>query len=110
MPYESMHHHQSSAPNGMLDSLSLQLRDAEMRRTEIERAHQVNTSNKVKSKLNFNKIYVFKKRLLLLFASFLFRGGYRKRWHKYAICRAAVARIRKLSRICSRARVNLRKK
>ncbi|XP_050317259.1 RIMS-binding protein 2 isoform X10 [Bactrocera neohumeralis] len=40
MPYESMHHHQSSAPNGMLDSLSLQLRDAEMRRTEIERAHQ----------------------------------------------------------------------
>lgn len=49
MPYESMHHHQSaaaavaagSAPNGMLDALSLQLRDAEMRRTEIERAHQV---------------------------------------------------------------------
>jgi len=49
MPYESMHHHQSAAaavaagttPNGMLDALSLQLRDAEMRRTEIERAHQV---------------------------------------------------------------------
>ncbi|EDW42050.1 GM24230 [Drosophila sechellia] len=48
MPYESMHHHQSAAaavaagttPNGMLDALSLQLRDAEMRRTEIERAHQ----------------------------------------------------------------------
>ncbi|EDW25043.1 GL24475 [Drosophila persimilis] len=48
MPYESMHHHQSAAaavaagtaPNGMLDSLSLQLRDSEMRRTEIERAHQ----------------------------------------------------------------------
>lgn len=49
MPYESMHHHQSAAaavaagvtPNSMLDALSLQLRDAEMRRTEIERAHQV---------------------------------------------------------------------
>ncbi|XP_064550324.1 uncharacterized protein Rbp isoform X11 [Drosophila montana] len=48
MPYESMHHHQSAAaavaagvaPNSVLDSLSLQLRDAEMRRTEIERAHQ----------------------------------------------------------------------
>ncbi|XP_051862419.1 uncharacterized protein LOC117573526 isoform X14 [Drosophila albomicans] len=48
MPYESMHHHQSAAtavaagvaPNSMLDALSLQLRDAEMRRTEIERAHQ----------------------------------------------------------------------
>lgn len=49
MPYESMHHHQSAAaavaagiaPNSMLDALSVQLRDAEMRRTEIERAHQV---------------------------------------------------------------------
>ncbi|KAM8707418.1 hypothetical protein ACLKA7_011494 [Drosophila subpalustris] len=48
MPYESMHHHQSAAaavaagvaPSSMLDALSLQLRDAEMRRTEIERAHQ----------------------------------------------------------------------
>lgn len=47
-----MHHHQSAAaavaagvtPNSMLDSLSLQLRDAEMRRTEIERAHQVSHS------------------------------------------------------------------
>lgn len=57
MPYESMHHHQSAAaavaagtaPNGMLDSLSLQLRDAEMRRTEIERAHQVIYSNHTNS-------------------------------------------------------------
>lgn len=56
MPYESMHHHQSAAaavaagvtPNSMLDSLSLQLRDAEMRRTEIERAHQVSHSLEAK--------------------------------------------------------------
>lgn len=48
MPYETMHHsqqhhhhHQTSTANGMYDSLSLQLRDAETRRSEIERAHQV---------------------------------------------------------------------
>ncbi|XP_073819832.1 RIMS binding protein isoform X2 [Musca autumnalis] len=43
MPYERMHHtqlHQTTTGNGMMDSLSLQLRDAETRRAEIERAHQ----------------------------------------------------------------------
>lgn len=46
MPYETMHHsqqhhHPTSTANGMFDTLSLQLRDAETRRSEIERAHQV---------------------------------------------------------------------
>lgn len=56
MPYESMH--QSSAPNGMLDSLSLQLRDAETRRSEIERAHQVSFVKKKKIKLYEPSIFL----------------------------------------------------
>lgn len=42
MPYEMAKRHTTAAiPNGLLDNLSHQLRDAEMRRAEIERAHKV---------------------------------------------------------------------
>lgn len=44
MSYESHHpqHHQSGiTDNNMLESLSLQLREAEMRKQDAERGHQV---------------------------------------------------------------------
>lgn len=61
MPYERMHHtqlHQTTTGNGMMDSLSLQLRDAETRRAEIERAHQVSKPRGVcrSSGNKFNKL------------------------------------------------------